>query len=282
MGQSGRASVFCIIVTLLAAACDRPAATPARGGTIVSLSPAATDLLLAMRLGDRLVGVSAYDHDPAVAGRLPVAGDYQKIDWERLAVLRPSHLVVQGRADRLPPGLRERAAQIGCDVVNIQIDRVDDVYRAIAQLGAALHAPDAAAAASTALRGQMPAAATGQSALLVIGDDGINVVGGNNYLDDLLTAAGGINVISAQGYVRLDQEKAQTLTPDVVFVLLPRAREAVVEKAVADLRGRFAGAKGPRVIAITDADALLPASNVGRLAQKFAQGLRPTTRPAAS
>src|SRR5512133_3272282 len=58
------------------------------GGRVASLVPAATEMLVGMGAGDRLVAVSNYESSPVVKD-LPRVGDYQSTDWETLARLRP-------------------------------------------------------------------------------------------------------------------------------------------------------------------------------------------------
>jgi hypothetical protein len=117
-------------------------------------------------------------------------------------------------------------------------------------------------------------------ALILLNDEGTSVVGRDNYLNDLLASAGGNNVVQVNGYLRMDREKLQTFAPKVIFILLPGARQEVVRTAVTNTRQIF-NKSDPRVVTLTEPDALLPASNVGRLAGTFARELHPTSQPAA-
>src|SRR5258708_36506004 len=98
LGRAPRATILTVIWLLwtLTAGCDRggpaPAAPHGKSPTIASLVPAATDLLVGMGAGDHLVAVSNYDQ-VADAASLPRVGDYQPIDWEKLAVIPPNILI---------------------------------------------------------------------------------------------------------------------------------------------------------------------------------------------
>ena len=120
------------MLPLCIASCDRgrpgvgPTTRPGKAA-VASLVPAATDLLLDMGARDRLVAVSNWDADrPEIAG-LPKVGDYRTVDWEKLIELRPDVMVVQFRADKMPPGMEERAESAGIRLVNIRIVRLEDV-----------------------------------------------------------------------------------------------------------------------------------------------------------
>src|SRR5687768_12849902 len=105
--------LFATALTVVTLACDRenpvtaPAATQSVKPTVASLSPAATDLLIGMGAADHLVAVSNWDAENPQTASLPRVGDYRSIDRERLTAIRPDVVVVQFRADKLPPGVTE-------------------------------------------------------------------------------------------------------------------------------------------------------------------------------
>ncbi|HEY0009832.1 MAG TPA: ABC transporter substrate-binding protein, partial [Tepidisphaeraceae bacterium] len=252
---------------------------------IVSLSPAATDLVLALGLESRLAGVSTFDTHSSVKGRLPVVGDYQRIDWERLGAIKPSYLIVQGRPDRLPPGLADRCAKANIQLINIQIDRLADIQRTIDQLGETLHVRDDATRVNeqfTQSLRDLASDAPTTPAMIVTSDNGVSVAGQNNYLNDLLNIAGGENVIKASGYVTIDREKLLTLRPQVIVLLLPGASDAVKRQAISafDDAGILPAVRDKRFLVIDAPDALIPGSRAPALAAAMAQALRPTPTPA--
>ena len=85
---------------LLAAALS--AASPQR---IVSTAPSITELLYALGLGDRVVGVTRFCRYPPEARWKPKIGDYTSPNLEAIAALRPDLVIVQTNpvhlADRL-------------------------------------------------------------------------------------------------------------------------------------------------------------------------------------
>jgi iron complex transport system substrate-binding protein len=122
--------------------------------------------------------------------------------------------------------------------------------------------------------------------LLVISESGLAAAGPGTFLSDLLTIAGGTNVlVGGNNYVTLDREKLAALDPAVVIQIMPSATPQQLEqaesfwKSMPSLRAFRSG----RVHRIVDADALLPGFNGPALAAKFADHLHgqraaPSTR----
>lgn len=279
MGQ--RIFIFLTLFLIPQIACDRSETTKpdTASSGIVSLSPAATDLLVHLGLSERIVGISSYEANASFKSRLPVVGDYQRIDWETLAMLRPRYLVVQGRPDRLPPGLSERCQSMGIQLINIQIDRLDDILLMLVQLAKAMGLEqtglDAARKVQTQIDERM--ATEKVPSLVLLNESGKFAAGKDTFLDDLLTRAGGENVITNPGYPTVDREFLTTLAPEIVFVLLPGADDKTAEQANQIIEQiRFSGqGKKPRVRVIRRSDVLLPGcTNAVQLFREMSDEIR--------
>jgi iron complex transport system substrate-binding protein len=264
---------------LSAAAMTASPTTSSSLPTVASLVPAATDLILGMNAGDRLVAVSTYDHvQPSIAS-LPRVGDYQTIDWEQIAVAHPSLMVVQIRSDRLPGGFTERAASLHIEPIDMTINRLADIPAALTTLGAALQLPRQADFARQQLQARLDAVqrrAAGQPrvpTLLVVGSTGTDLAGPGTFLDDLLQLAGGDNVAAPLGtpWPAVDGEMLASLKPAVIIQLIPnaspqeRARTAATWARYPQLQAVASG----RVYIIDDWWALLPGWHVADLAERF-------------
>lgn len=278
MRQSWPISLL-LLAVLASAGCRDRRPAPAAGG-IVSLTPAGTDLLMAMGLTNRIVGVSAYEPNEAMRRNLPKVGDYLRVDWERITELRPAFMLVQGKADRLPPGVREKCKELGVTPVILQIDRLADIDAAIKKIGdltgekaaATKVIDDLAHRRAVLLASEQPAPVP---ALIVFSDSGTQVVGRENFIDDALTIAGGANVLPGKGYLTIDREKLASLRPKVVFLVLVGGDDKAVERGKAALVE--AGlSKDAMIVPMTDPDALMPATSAYRLAEKMAPHLKAT------
>lgn len=281
-----------MLLALAGLSCDRsPASTQPSDNAmaqrpgpvrVASLVPAATDLLLAAGLGDHLVAVSNYCHDNPDARRFPTAGDYQTTDWERLADLKPSVLLVFLSKDRLPPGMAERAEKLGIRIVNLKTETVQDVLDTLHTLGEVLG--DAATAENARDRIASRLAAVSQRnanfkpvpTLLVLGDAGLNLVGPGTFLDELLSKAGGSNAGSGLGtrYPTVDEEKLATMRYDAVVVVMPGALPQAVEATKEAWRRRLGSKQaGVRVTVLTQWYLLLPGGHLPEIAEALEAAL---------
>src|SRR5688572_20196128 len=227
---------------LTAFACERevPAtavATPKKAPTVASLVPAATDLIVGMGAGDHLVAVSNYDVEREGTRGLPRVGDYQSVDWERLRALRPTYLFTFHSPERVPPGMREKADELGIRLVNVRTETLDDLFAEMKKLGDIIQEPAKAADAEKRLRDELEgvkSAVLGRARVrtLVVRDERANgVVGRDTFLNDLLEIAGGANVVETSGWPSVDHEMVKAYKPDAIIVLLSDAPSQVEAEA---------------------------------------------------
>jgi iron complex transport system substrate-binding protein len=288
-----RISALLTIVLFLAAGCDRatPQAPTSRhaAARVVSLSPAATDLIAAMGLHDRLVAVSNFEPPRESTDDLPRVGDYRTADWEKIAQLKPDLIITQYRDDKMPDGFADRAAQLGIRVFNRKIDSLDDIEAAIVEMGDEFQARDNATATIDRWKRTMDkvrAAAAGKSrkrVLLIVGESGLAAVGPKTFLSDVLNIAGGENVLTdGVDYPTLDRERLAQLNPDIIIQLLPAASPQMIEQARSfwPTMPNLAAVKSNQIQVMTEPDVLLPGFGVTRTAERFSTILHhPTTRP---
>ncbi len=287
--------LFVALVVVWVVGCGKGAGRPTSGPSVVtvaSLVPAATDLIVGMGERERLVAVSTFDRQRPDVGGLPMVGDYETIDWEKLGEVRPSVIIIQIRPDRLPAGFAERAAGMGARPMNVAINRLDDVMGAFDTLGEAMGTVPQAAAAKRELAGRLDAVrrrVAGEkpvSTLLVLEENAGGVAGPGTYLDDLLTLAGGVNAAAGlkNPWPVVDREMLLSLKPDVVIELLPGASEQVKLRATETWKNlpEVPAVASGRVYMVDAWYALLPGWHVGDLAEQFSTWLHPnhpTTLP---
>jgi ABC-type Fe3+-hydroxamate transport system substrate-binding protein len=285
-----RRSLLIRISSLLIAAalssCNKPtppASQPATV-TVASLVPAATDLLVGMGAKNHLVAVCNYDTDAAVAG-LPRAGDYETVDWEQLRALHPSVLITQIKPSLQPAGFKSRAADLHIQPIDIQIENLADIFKAIDILGNAIDDPAVANKASDHMHARLDAvraAVAGQApvrTLIFTGDDADFIAAPGGYLDDLLQIAGGVNAAppGENHWPKIDREMLLSLKPEAIIQLMPDATPQEKQKAMAiwqRYRQLPAVAAG-RVYPIYEGYALHPGWHVTDLAEQMSRCLHP-------
>ncbi|HVT87813.1 MAG TPA: helical backbone metal receptor [Tepidisphaeraceae bacterium] len=259
---------------------------------MASLVPAATDLIVGMSAADHLVAVSSWETNRPEIQQLSRVGDYQTTDWEKLAELRPDIMVVFMNADRLPPGLTQRADDLHIKLVNLQssgLERLDDVFKTSLLLGDLIKEPQKAADLSRNIRAQLDAVAKRVSnqpkirTLIARDEEGFALIAGDTFIDDLLTIAGGTNVAGNIGrrYPNVDREQIIEMSPQVIIQLIPDATPQVIERArkTWEQLPDLPAVQDKKVFILTDWYVIQPGSHVGDLATKFADILHPAAAP---
>lgn len=248
-------------------------------------------MLIGLGAKDHLVAVSNYESTPEVKD-LPRVGDYQTTDWETLARLHPDVMIIQIAPDRVPPGLKQHADELKIELVNVKIDGLEDVLNEMQRLGAVAGELDKGRESVRKLRETLDqirrqcADKPPISTLLVRDENGQDVIGPNNYLDDLLKVVNAPNAAASLGkaYPTIDREKLLALAPEAVIVLLPDAKPQNIENAKrfwASLP-EIPAVKNNRVHIMTEGYALVPGPRVADLAKKMVDILRPPATTASS
>ena len=115
---------------LLLCAAALSAAVPER---IVSTAPSITELLYALGLGNRVVGVTRFCRYPPEAQLKPKIGDYTSPNLEAIAALRPDLVIVQTN----PVHLADRLGALKLRVLEINQENIAAIYKSIFDVGAA-------------------------------------------------------------------------------------------------------------------------------------------------
>ena len=189
------------LLVAAAAACSRekpPGPTPGGETRIVSLSPALTDIVFDMGLGDLVVGVSRYCQLPPGQKRR-VVGSMVDADTEMLLSVKPTHLLFQGPADhfgnivRLRPSIR---------LEGFRVETLDGIGEAVERIGRLAGRPALARktlasftrkieASRKLTRGSRPVR------VIFLMDSrrmGFMAAGPNNFIDDLIVLNSAVNL----------------------------------------------------------------------------------------
>jgi iron complex transport system substrate-binding protein len=206
----------------------RLASPPAR---IVSLDPAATAILFAMGDGGRVVGRTRWDTYPPAVQSVTNVGDGLKPNVEAVLAQHPDLVVLFASADDRAAADALRRA--GIATLSLRVDRVDDFARAAGVLGIVLQDSAAAAAVrdsvlSTIAHVRAEAASLAPvTAVWLIDESPLRVIGGGSYLSTLVTDAGGRNLYAAvtEPAPQVSLEDVLRRDPDVVLTSPTSARE---------------------------------------------------------
>jgi iron complex transport system substrate-binding protein len=199
------------------------AADPAR---LVSTSPSITETLFALGLGDRVVGVSTYCRYPEAALRLPKVGSFMRPDAELIARLRPDLVIVHAGPHAVP----QQLSALGIASITVDRGTLAGVYSSIRAIGSAAGVTDRAARLIAETEARLAAVQraaltrASRKVLVIVGRQpgtlgDLVAVGRGSYLNDLVTIAGGTNVLDdprLPEYPRISMETVIRLDPDVI------------------------------------------------------------------
>jgi ABC-type Fe3+-hydroxamate transport system substrate-binding protein len=247
----------------------------------VSLSPHATQGLFALGVGASVVGVDDFSSEPPEARGLPHLGAYIDPDLEGLVALGPD-LVVLAATQR---ALAERLELLGLSTLVVPDTRLDDVFVTLEALGDAVCRPEQATELVDRLRGELGRVASRGGrpvrAVLVVDRPAgelrqFYVAGPENFLGDLLVAAGAENVFAdaPNPFPQVSLEPIVAADPDLVLELVPGADAATAAERVAAWRTVAPGLRAVRhgaVAALTERWLPIPGPSVGRGAARLAE-----------
>lgn len=193
---------------------------------IVSTSPSITETLFALRLGDRVVGVSTYCRYPRQVLALPKVGTFLRPEPETIARLTPDLVYVQAG----PNTVAKQLAALGLRTAVVDRGSLPGVFSTIRQISVAAAVPERGDALVRDLQASLDrvkAAVAGKATrrvLIVVGRrtgmlTDMIAVGPGSYLHDLIGIAGGENVLSGVKfeYPRISMETVISLAPDIII-----------------------------------------------------------------
>jgi len=190
---------------------------------IVSLAPSVTETLFALGLGDRLVGETTYCDYPAEAKKLPKIGDFMNPSLEAVLAKKPDLILgVTGATDPVKAREMER---LGLKVVLVSVANLNDILASTRIIGALLGSDKAGENLAAKITAQVEevkkkvSPAPRRSVLLVVGFQPLIAVGGRNFIDELITLAGGDNIAgsAAQPWLNLPDEIVVAKAPEVII-----------------------------------------------------------------
>ena len=266
-----------LVGSALAAAAQAPATR------IVSLVPAATEMLFAIGAGPRVLAVSSYDHEPPDVERLPRVGALLDPDLERILGLRPDMVVVYGTQHEL----QQQLARATIPVFPYKHGGLAEVTATIRALGGRTGTSVRANQVADAIEGELAAIRARVAGrprprtLLVFGREpgtlrNLYASGGVGFLHDMLEVSGAVNVFADQKRenVQASSETLLSMAPEVVVELHVEA------DGVPDLRPwqslpALPAVRDKRVIVLTGTDLVTPGPRVAGATRKLAAALHP-------
>ena len=193
---------------------------------IISSAPNFTEMLFALDLGGKVVGVTDFCRFPPEAALKEKIGGYLNPNLEKIIRLRPTLVITPRTKSDLPQKLR----RLNIPTLEIPNETVNDALNAITSIAGAASVPERGAQLRTTIAhdleslkikyAQKPPVRT----LIVVGRApdslrDIYAAGPGTFLDELLRFGGGENILPPQTalYPKLSRESLIALNTDVIL-----------------------------------------------------------------
>jgi iron complex transport system substrate-binding protein len=261
-------------------AAGRQVTISAQPKAIVSLAPSNTEILYALGLGDRVVGVTKFCNYPPEATQKPQVGGFSDVSVEKVAELQPD-LVLAARIHI--PEVVPALEKLGLTVVVLDPPDVPGVLEGIALVGRITGAEGQASALIESMQARIDAvsrAVAGRERPRVFWElsNDLWTAGPGSFINDLIERAGGQN-IAATGdspWLQLSSEAVVEADPQVIFLADHPFGESA--QTVASRAGweEVSAVKEGRIVELQDTDIFSrPGPRVVEALELIAKALHP-------
>jgi iron complex transport system substrate-binding protein len=217
---------------------------------VVSLNPAATEVIFAIGADSLLVGRSAWDEFPAEAMRIPALGDGIRPNVEAVLRAKPTLVILYATAENRAAA--DALTRAGVRTIALRVDHIAQFASLTLRLGRALGATGRATSVVDSVQHTLDQVravtrdAPRRNVVWPVWQQPVMVIGRGSYLDELIEIAGGTNVFHdlEAPSPPVSIEEIARRNPDLVVATARSARELAAKpqwRAVAAVRdGHFA------------------------------------------
>jgi iron complex transport system substrate-binding protein len=281
MKQRKQILTYLLVVGLIALYCGHIyAAETLSPQRVVSLAPSVTETLFALGFGDRLVGVTTYCDYPIEAQKLPKIGGFMSPSLEVIVAKKPD--VVIGVNTATDPAKAREMERLGLRVTLISVTSLSGILTGIKTIAGLMGSPQTGAQLTAKIEANIQAvkkrvaAAPPRRVLLTVGIRPLVAVGGRNFIDELITLAGGENIAggATQPWLNLPEEYVVAKAPQVIIEAGMGSERQQSDKRWGDLKSVPAVASG-RVYSYPSDKILRPGPRVGEALTELAGLIHP-------
>jgi iron complex transport system substrate-binding protein len=193
---------------------------------IISLSPSNTEMVYALGLQDKLVGVTSYDNYPPDAKNKPIVSDYSTVDLEKIVNAKPDLVLADSihEKDTIPA-----LEKLDITVYTMTPNNIDGILNEIKVLGRITGKTKESNDLVATMTSRIQAVADKTAkltdsekprVLYVTWHDPIWTAGSDTMIQYLITQAGGTNVASdLNGYATITIESVVQRNPQIIIVM---------------------------------------------------------------
>lgn len=261
---------------------------PAQPERIISLAPTNTEILFALGLGSKVIGVTEYCNYPAETADIEKVGGFSTVNIEKVVALNPD---VVFASDGNTKDVVDHLKTLGLTVVTIKDPAsLAETYGDIQLIGSAAGATAAAETLVADIQKQVTAVKTQTAGLTqpsvvhIVWHDPIMVSAGQTFQDEMITTAGGTNAFANEtGWATISLERFLTVNPDIILVSGNHGSENVSrDNIINDPRFSSVNAVKNGQVIVMDTDLLSRAGpRIGTAIEQIAAAIHPDAATAA-
>ena len=199
---------------------------------VISTSPAITEILFAIGAGDRVVGVTDFCNYPKQACRLPSIGGPLNPSTETWITLKPDLIIIQEDSEVI----QKNAKIFEIPSLTVSVNNLNNILNSIQIIADSLHMPQAGHQLAIKIKTKIEGYRTHlkkikpRQVLMLLSDTNdpsrdLYAVGRDTFLNELLTIAGGENVLpdTMARYPKVSKEYIIAKSPEIIIEVGPKS-----------------------------------------------------------
>ena len=199
---------------------------------VISTSPAITEILFAIGAGDRVVGVTDFCNYPEEACRLPSIGGPLNPSTETWITLKPDLIIIQDDSEVI----QKNAKIFEIPSLTVSVNNLNNILNSIQIIADSLHMPQAGHQLAIKIKTKIEGYRTHlkkikpRQVLMLLSDTNdpsrdLYAVGRDTFLNELLTIAGGENVLpdTMARYPKVSKEYIIAKSPEIIIEVGPKS-----------------------------------------------------------
>ena len=272
--------IFCCFLFLLFLSCTSGQQKSSKEQRIISLAPSITEILYALQLDEKVVGVTEYCTFPPEVKKKEVVGGLLNPNLEKIASLRPTLIL----ATRSNAQLKTKVRDPNIKIVLLPENSVEDLYFSIDSIavlnGVQKRAESLISAIQDSLQKyRLNRAGSRPEAILVLGRDpgttsNIGLSGPGAFINELWEACGGRNAFADMpgSFSQVNREDVLSRNPNIIieFKTLPNWNSSMLtglKKEWQDLQ--IDAVKKGNIYVLNGINFLVPGPRIYLLAREY-------------
>ena len=198
---------------------------------IISLSPGTTEIIFALGLNDKLVGVTSFCDYPAETQNIARVGGYSNVDKEKVISIigggRDNAVIFASTLHIMAGGVLSDLEQLGYKAVVLEANNIDqllDCMKLVNKIGGGGSTADAVIKSLEARVDAVKSKITADTPKVTVMHEvfgGHWIAGDNTLENDIITIAGGVNIGAGRGagYGQINIESIINANPDKITIV---------------------------------------------------------------